>query len=151
MWVLNLQNKKKCTYRVEYSIYNNFLTFYGLKSYILQALYVSAFYMTWRRGVRRKQLLNDLEGKKEYWKMKEEATRSPSVERLLTPNPLTWKIWWANNASRWQVGFNLAFKELTCHMTYHEMIVYVYFSLQSFCAAVTVPLFCIHVIRPDDG
>jgi len=31
----------------------------------------------------------------------------------LTLNPLTWKIWWApNNASRWQMGFNLAFKGL---------------------------------------
>jgi len=25
----------------------------------------------------------------------------------LTLNLLTWKIWWANNASRWQMGFNL--------------------------------------------
>jgi len=26
---------------------------------------------------------------------------------------LTWKIWWApNNASKWQMGFNLAFKGL---------------------------------------
>jgi len=26
---------------------------------------------------------------------------------------LTWRIWWAsNNASRWQMGFNLAFKAL---------------------------------------
>jgi len=26
---------------------------------------------------------------------------------------LTWRIWWApNNASRWQMGFNLAFKGL---------------------------------------
>ena len=32
----------------------------------------------------------------------------------LTLNPLTWKIWWApNNASRWQMGFNLAFIGLT--------------------------------------
>ena len=32
----------------------------------------------------------------------------------LTLNPLTWKIWWApNNASRWQMGFNSAFKGLT--------------------------------------
>ena len=31
----------------------------------------------------------------------------------LTLNPLTWKIWWAtNNASRWQMGFNSAFKGL---------------------------------------
>jgi len=31
----------------------------------------------------------------------------------LTLNTLTWKIWWAsNNASRWQKGFNSAFKGL---------------------------------------
>jgi len=31
----------------------------------------------------------------------------------LTLNSLTWKIWWApNNASRWQMGFNSAFKGL---------------------------------------
>jgi hypothetical protein len=32
---------------------------------------------------------------------------------------LTWRIWWApNNASRWQMGFNLAFKGLNpiCHL-----------------------------------
>jgi len=32
---------------------------------------------------------------------------------LLALNLLTWKIWWApNNASRWQMGFNLALKGL---------------------------------------
>jgi len=32
---------------------------------------------------------------------------------FLTLILLTWRIWWApNNASRWQVGFNSAFKEL---------------------------------------
>jgi len=37
---------------------------------------------------------------------------SKHVEQL-TLNPLTWKIWWApNNASRWQMGFNSAFKGL---------------------------------------
>jgi len=31
----------------------------------------------------------------------------------LTLNTLKWKIWWApNNASRWQMGLNSAFKEL---------------------------------------
>jgi hypothetical protein len=25
---------------------------------------------------------------------------------------LKWRIWWANNASKWQMGFNSAFKEL---------------------------------------
>jgi len=34
-------------------------------------------------------------------------------QRNLTLNLLTWKIWWApNNTSRWQVGFNSAFKGL---------------------------------------
>jgi len=32
----------------------------------------------------------------------------------LTLNLLTWRIWWAcNNASRWQMGFNSAFRGLT--------------------------------------
>jgi len=32
---------------------------------------------------------------------------------VLTLNPLMWRIWWApNNARRWQVGFNWAFKRL---------------------------------------
>jgi len=32
---------------------------------------------------------------------------------FLTLNQLTWKIWWTpNNASRWQMGFNSAFKGL---------------------------------------
>jgi len=32
----------------------------------------------------------------------------------LTLTLLTWRIWWApNNASRWQMGFNSAFKGLT--------------------------------------
>jgi len=31
----------------------------------------------------------------------------------LTLIELTWRIWWApNNASKWQMGFNSAFKEL---------------------------------------
>jgi len=31
----------------------------------------------------------------------------------LTFNPLTWKIWWSpNNASKWQIRFNSAFKGL---------------------------------------
>jgi hypothetical protein len=39
-----------------------------------------------------------------------------AVQRIkvwLTPILLTWRIWWApNNASRWQMGFNWAFKGL---------------------------------------
>jgi hypothetical protein len=34
----------------------------------------------------------------------------------LTLSPLMWRIWWApNNASRWQMGFNWAFKGLIVH------------------------------------
>ena len=33
------------------------------------------------------------------------------INTILTLNPLTWKIWCApNNTSRWQMGFNSAFK-----------------------------------------
>jgi hypothetical protein len=39
---------------------------------------------------------------------------------ILTLNPLTWKIWWApNNASRWQMGLNLAFKGLIYIRDWH--------------------------------
>jgi len=35
----------------------------------------------------------------------------------LTLTLLTWRIWWANNANKWQMGFNLAFKGLKqCHL-----------------------------------
>jgi len=38
----------------------------------------------------------------------------PYIICLLTLFLLTWRIWWApNNASRWQMGFNWVFKELT--------------------------------------
>jgi hypothetical protein len=37
----------------------------------------------------------------------------------LTLNPLTWKIWWApNNASKWQMEFNSAFKGLRYSSTW---------------------------------
>jgi len=38
-----------------------------------------------------------------------------TLKFTLTLIPLTWRIWWApNNASRWQMGFNSAFKGLKC-------------------------------------
>ena len=38
---------------------------------------------------------------------------SPEVSLRLTLTLQTWWIWWApNNANKWQMGFNLAFKEL---------------------------------------
>jgi len=38
------------------------------------------------------------------------------IKYYLTLNLLMWRIWWApNNASKWQVGFNSAFKELATH------------------------------------
>jgi len=39
----------------------------------------------------------------------------------LTLNPLTWKIWWApNNASKWQMGFNSAFKGLRFRKCFYK-------------------------------
>jgi len=44
--------------------------------------------------------------------MREIIFQNTSVN-LLTLILLTWRIWWApNNASRWQMGFNSAFKGL---------------------------------------
>jgi hypothetical protein len=38
---------------------------------------------------------------------------------LLTPILLTWSIGWApNNANRWQMGFNLAFKGLNSFLSF---------------------------------
>jgi len=43
----------------------------------------------------------------------------------LTLNPLTWKIWWApNNASRWQMGFNSAFKGLKYEKRKYQPILF---------------------------
>jgi len=49
---------------------------------------------------------------------------------ILTLTLLTWRIWWApNNASKWQMGFNSAFKGLNrpciCHLL-HPTIIYKY-------------------------
>ena len=56
--------------------------------------------------------------------------RYPSVLQqpfLLTLNPLTWKIWRApNNASRWQMGFNSAFKGLMVSAYSADMIVNIF-------------------------
>jgi hypothetical protein len=47
----------------------------------------------------------------------------PVYRTRLTLNPLTWKIWWApSNASRWQMGFNSAFKGLDrCNVASQEV------------------------------
>jgi len=35
---------------------------------------------------------------------------------------LTWRIWWSNNASKWRMGFNSAFKGLKyIYMVVHFM------------------------------
>ena len=45
-----------------------------------------------------------------------ESTRKWSCPNL-TLNPLTWRIWWApNSASKWQMGFNSAFKGLNAEL-----------------------------------
>jgi len=44
---------------------------------------------------------------------------------ILTLILLTWRIWWAhNNASRWQMGFNLAFKRLRRKNAYNTLVTY---------------------------
>jgi len=49
-----------------------------------------------------------------YTKAKNSSSPNQSRHSMLTLTPLTWRIWWApNNASKWQMGFNLAFKGLT--------------------------------------
>ena len=46
------------------------------------------------------------------WTFFPDASSLPNISLTLTL--LTWRIWWApNNASRWQMGFNSAFKGLT--------------------------------------
>ena len=50
----------------------------------------------------------------------------------LTLNSLTWKIWWApNNASKWQIGFNSAFKGLSysvLDMLRCSICIYIYYT-----------------------
>jgi len=44
---------------------------------------------------------------------------------VLTLNPLTWKIWWApNNASKWQMGFNPAYKGLKTNFLFPKPVIY---------------------------
>jgi len=46
--------------------------------------------------------------------MREEGERDGDIVGGLTLILLTWEIWWApNNASKWQMRFNSAFKALT--------------------------------------
>jgi hypothetical protein len=48
------------------------------------------------------------------WLILLSPSRTMWLEDSLTPILLTWRIWWAsNNTSKWQVGFNSAFKGLT--------------------------------------
>ena len=47
--------------------------------------------------------------------------KSNLFSHLLTLILLMWRIWWApNNASRWQVGFNSAFKRLIIWYIYNR-------------------------------
>jgi len=50
-----------------------------------------------------------------HFKFRRLCVCSSSVNSLnaeLTLILLTWRIWWANNASKWQMGFSSAFKRL---------------------------------------
>jgi len=48
-----------------------------------------------------------------FWTILSNVFTGMFLTLRLTLILLTWRIWWAsNNASRWQMGFNLAFKGL---------------------------------------
>ena len=46
------------------------------------------------------------------WEWMNQPLTTATALTLILP---TWRIWWAPNASKWQMGFNLAFKGLTLH------------------------------------
>ena len=51
---------------------------------------------------------------------------------FLTLILLTWRIGWAlNNASKWQMGFNLAFKRLTLRLLMSYIYIYIYIYIWS--------------------
>jgi len=53
-----------------------------------------------------------------YWCIKRHSQTPVFYRKHLTLILLTWRIWWVpNNASRWQMGFNSAFKGLKCPLT----------------------------------
>jgi hypothetical protein len=57
------------------------------------------------------------------------------VLQCLTLILLTWRIWWApNNASKWQIGFNSAFKGLMTIKIYFLNLHLDFFSRKSWCS-----------------
>ena len=88
-------------------------------------LFTSQCRSQWPRGLRRRSaaarlLRSWVRTPPGAWMLKSvySAVRTGSLNKAvcalsLTVSPLTWKIWWApNNASKWQMGFNSAFKGL---------------------------------------
>ena len=55
------------------------------------------------------------------------VTRHWWPNSILTLILLTWRIWWANNASKWQMGFNSAFKGLIKKYVYFFYSCFHYF------------------------
>jgi len=57
------------------------------------------------------------------------VSEGKELPQPLTLNPLTWKIWLdPNNASRWEVGFNSAFKGLNDIYEWHIRRQYIIFN-----------------------
>jgi len=77
--------------------------------YYINRFYISKCYIFWHAKVR-SLFDNPPHGKYTTTKL---YPLPKTRNAALTLNPLKWKIWWApNNASRWQMGFNLAFEGL---------------------------------------
>jgi hypothetical protein len=61
----------------------------------------------------------------EYDALRDKVYVGKLVITDLTPILLTWRIWWApNNASKWQMGFNSAFKGLTINLLSLSILVH---------------------------
>jgi len=69
----------------------------------------------------------------------------------LTLTPLTWRIWWApTNASRWQIGFNSAFKGLNMLFTIYDWLFMLLWALHVlFCSILHISYWMFHNVLND--
>jgi len=89
---------------------------YYNKLFLLTSLKVATFYKKQRRVQCAGHLVRDWRreiGAEVWWRNVKVTFRKVLVKWILTLTLLMWRICWApNNASRWKIGFNSAFKGL---------------------------------------